>query len=273
MADQPSIFGTNPEATPQTPAGTAPANVQIDAQIATLLSEIKNERGEPKYKTLQDAIVALKHSQEYIPTLSSKLQQTENDLATARAAAANVDELRRSVEALTQREAPQAQQGQAGLTPEQIAELVNQGVSRTLTQREQEQVVQANTSSVANALRAAYGANVETKYAEKAAELGMTVVELNALAAKSPKAVLGMFGAKSVTPQGVPQSTVNTAALQPHQETFVSRNREGVPLGATIADMRKESAAAAKMVDELHAQGRSVHDLTDPKVYFKTFGQ
>lgn len=272
MSDPTSIFGnSNPEATPPAQGGAGtPPNVQPDSVIATLLSEIKNERGEPKYKNVQDAIVALKHSQEFIPQLTEQVRQREADLVTARAEAARAAELERSLEALTQRRENTPPQGSPSLTPEQIAELVTQ----TLTNRQKQELATQNMANVANTLSASFGTEAERKYNEKAAELGMTVPELNALAARSPKAVLDMLGAKTPTPSGAPpQSSANTAGFQTHQDSFVGRNSKGVILGATTEDMRREMDASNKMVDELHAQGKSVYDLSDPKVYMKHFGK
>lgn len=274
MSDQANIFqdnqnqnGGNPSNT-QDGAGTS-SNVSPDQALLTQLNEIKNERGEPKYRSLQDAIVALKHSQEYIPSLTSQLAQRDSELLTARAEAARVAELERAVTELTQRNTDTGKPPTAGMTPEQIAELV----SRQLTERETNQTVAQNISQVRDAAVAAFGNEAQKKYEDKAAELGMTVAELNALAAKSPKAVLGMLGATVKQSPSNIQGTVNTAAFQPHQDSFVGRNTTGVIVGATSQDQREESRRAMQMVNELHAAGRSVYDLTDPKEYFKHFGK
>lgn len=272
MSD-PTIFGSNPNpagdpSNPSTPAG---GNVQIDPAIITLLSEIKNERGEPKYKTLPDALNALKHSQEYIPTLTSQLSQKDTELAQARAEAARVAELERTLQALTQKtEPPQGTPPVAGLTPEQIAELV----TRTLTQKEQAELAKKNTALVADTLKAAFGTEAEAKYNAKAAELGMSVVEFNTLAARSPQAVLQMLGTKVPANPGSPTPTsVNTTGLQPHQDSFIGRNTESTAVGATTEDMYREQVRASKMVDELHSKGMTVSDLSNPKEFFKYFGK
>lgn len=271
MSD-PTIFGSNPEGgnptTPSTPAGTT---VQTDPAITTLLSEIKNERGEPKYKSLHDALVALQHSQTYIPTLTSQLSQKDAELIAAKAEAARVAELERTVLALTQKQEPTpGTPPQAGLTPEQIAELV----TRQLTAKEQADLVKKNTALVADTLKANFGTEAEAKYNAKAAELGMSVAEFNALAARSPAAVLQMLGAKTVTTPASPTpGTINTTGLQPHQNSFIGRNTESTAIGATTEDMRHEAVRASKMVEELHASGRSVSDLSNPKEFFKYFGK
>lgn len=272
MSDPTSIFGnSNPGGNPATPpdgAGT-PSNVQIDPAITTLLGEIKNDRGEPKYKSLPEALNALKHSQEYIPTLTAQLSQKDTELASARAAAERVAELERSIEALTRQSTNTPPTVPQGLSEEQIAELVQ----RTLTKSQKEALERDNLNSVANTLKTTFGTEAESKYNAKAAELGMSVPEFNALAARSPKAVLEMLGAKQVVQAPTnPQGTVNTTGLQPHQETFIGRNKKSVLIGATTDDMKAERLASNQMVEELHAQGLTVHDLTDPKVYKKYFG-
>lgn len=272
-ADPQTIFGnSNPAGDPSNPGGAGtPPNVQTDPAIITLLSEIKNERGEPKYKSLPDALNALKHSQEYIPQLTGQLSQKDAELIAARAEAARVVELEKTVLALTQKpEPPSGTPPQAGLTPEQIAELV----TRTLSQKEQADLAKRNTALVADTLKANFGTEAEAKYNAKAAELGMSVAEFNSLAARSPAAVLQMLGAKTqATPASPTTPTINTAGFQPHQETFIGRNTETTAIGATTEDMRREQHRAAKMVEELHAQGKTVSDLSNPKEFFKLFGK
>jgi hypothetical protein len=42
--------------------------------------------------------------------------------------------------------------------------------------------------------------------------------------------------------------------------------------GASDHEVREESLASKKMVEEVHSQGLEMYDLTDPKVYKKYFG-
>jgi len=271
MSDQ-TIFDSNSNGgNPPNPSGGAstPPNVPDNQALLTLLSEIKNERGEPKYKTLPEALNALRHSQEYIPTLTSQLSQKDAELASARAEAARVAELERVVQELTQR-TPTGSTTPAGLTAEQIADLVE----RNMETVKAKDVAKQNTALVAASLQAALGTEAESKYNAKAAELGMSVMELNALTARSPKAVLAMFSVASAPVKtGSPtHSTVNTTGLTPSQETFISRNKDSVVIGSTHQDTMREFHNSNKMVEELHVSGKTVHDLSSPKEYFKYFG-
>src|SRR5690348_4083886 len=78
MSDQ-SLFTEDQSATK--PPEQSPA---VD-KYADLLKSIKNEAGEQKYKSLDDALVALQHSQEYIPSLKTTLSQREEELGRIKA--------------------------------------------------------------------------------------------------------------------------------------------------------------------------------------------
>ena len=272
MTDQ-SIFGKenpNPaETLPNNGGNSNPPNVPNDSALADLLAEIKNERGEPKYKTLQDAIVALKHSQTYIPQLTTEVRERDAELAAARARLAEIDELKNTVQALTQRQSESAPQN-TQLDEGKIADLV----SSAITQREAASKAQANAAKVAQSLRSVYGEQAEAKYNEKAVELGFTVAELNALASKSPEAALRLLGVQGGKPNnsGLPlQSTIRSDGLQPHTESLIGRNKVSTQIGATSQDIQEEAQRSRLMLEQLEAQGLSIDDLTNPKVYFKHF--
>lgn len=269
MADQAASIFNAGETPPGTQGGTGtPPNTQNTDDLATLLGAIRNERGEPKYKSVQDALKALQHSQEYIPTLKQTKDELEAQLQAVSAKAAKVDALEAVVQELTQKMNTAAPTSTAGMSEEQVAELVN----RTLSRTQQEAVQRTNTQSVVEALKKNFGDKAEEVFYNKAKELGMSVAEFNAMAAKTPKAVIELVGGRTtVDPVHSNISTVNTAGFQPRQDSSVGKNSKTALLGATTQDLREESANAARMVEELHAQGLTVHDLTDPKVYYKLF--
>jgi len=274
MSDPTSIFENNqnqPTQANQNNGGNGtPSNGNPPNPLADLLGSIKNDRGEPKYKSVEDALNALKHSQDYIPQLSDKLKQQELELAEAKAAAAKISQLEDTLKTLTQNTNNQQSSppAPAGLSSEDVAALVTQ----TLTRQQQAEVAKTNVSTVVNAVTKAFGEKSEEVFYNKAKELGMSMEDINALAARTPTAalkLLGLDGAKPTAPSQSP--SLNTSAFQPSQETFVGKNAKPSLIGATTSDLREESANSRRMVDELHKQGLSVHDLTDPKVYFKHF--
>lgn len=261
-----NIFGsTNQIPTDPTP----PQNTDPLAALANQLSQIKNENGEQKYKTLDDALKALQHSQQHIPQLNKTLAEKEAELAQAKAEAARVTELEKTVQQLLNPSKPpeQVTPVQAGLTPDQIAELVN----KTLTAKQVEEKASANISSVVNAAKQHFGDKADELFYGKAATLGMSKEAINSLAATSPAAVLELLGIKQGTVPNKSSSGFNTDGFTPNKDTFISRNKSSMLLGATSQDLAEEGRNARAMVDELHSQGLSIKDLTDPKVYFKHF--
>ncbi len=271
MTDQSTIFNeSTPGATTPNPGASTPNTTPSD-QVATLLQGIKNERGEPKYKSLEDALVALRHSQEHIPQLNSTLAEKDRQLAEAREAANRVSELENVVKSLTS-QVSQTPTSVQGMTPEQVAELV----SSTLSRKEQEAVALSNQQAVAKIVAEKFGANAEQQFYQKAEELGISKQEINALSAKSPKAVLSLLGIQgtAVPLQGKQPShntALNTAGIQPQTETFIGRNKTPVSLGATTQELAEEGMRSRQMAEELHAQGKSISDLVSPKEYFKFF--
>lgn len=272
MSDQTSLFDQNSNQQ-ATPATNTPQNPTTQDPVATMLQSIKNEKGEPKYKTLDDALKALQHSQAYIPTLSDEKRKLEQELEIARNQAAKVSELESTVAKLLNTQT-QSSTNTAAVDPTVIEDLVNRSITKVKAQESAEN----NTNMVVKTVAAKFGDKAEEVFYGKAAELGMTKAEFNQLAAARPKAVLSLLGIQdTVVPnQNSRQSTqgtaINTAGITPTQDTFIGRNKDPVIIGATTQQVREESTRARKMVDELHAQGKTVHDLTDPKVYFKYFG-
>lgn len=255
------------------PGNQAPGNVQPDQALLTLLSEIKNERGEPKYKSLPDALNALKHSQEFIPQLNQQIEALKGELDTAKASSSKIAELESAVAALTRQ--PNNEGTPPALSEEQIAEIVRSQMSAA----QKRELDAKNQQSVAGELVKLVSGDVvkaKEQYASKAAELGMTEAELNSLAARSPKAVLLMFGIKEsviTPPPNNPSHTgVNTTGLQPHQDTFIKRNDRSIMLGATGHEVVEEARKSGKLIEELESKGMSLDDLTNPKNFFKHFG-
>lgn len=273
MPDQDtSIFNQGqPQATPanqNTNGGVPPA--QNNDDLSTLLGAIRNERGEQKYRTVQDALNALKHSQEYIPELSQKLTQQEQELKAAREAAAKVAELERVVQALTQEKPQPDTPSQQGLTEDQVAELV----TRTLSKRQQEELAKKNISSVAETVKQVFGEKAEEVFYSKAQEMGMSKEQFNTLAATTPKAVLKLLGIEDqqkVSSFSPTTTSVNSAGFEPNKQTYIGRNTKPTLVGATYDDLREENQNAKRMVEELHAQGKTVHDLTSYAEYVKYF--
>lgn len=263
MSDQTSIFNEN---TLETPTQTTPDS---NTDINTLLSEIKNEKGEPKYKSTTEAIKALKHSQNYIPELSKELKEYKEETERLRKEAERVTELEEIIKRLN----PSDKSDTVTTVQEYPEDKISSKIDEILAKRETKEIQTKNIDTVVNTLRERLGENAESQFYTKAKELGMSVVEMNTLASKAPLAVLQLFGVtESVKNKtSVSTSSVNTTSFEPTTTSSITKNSKSVLMGATSSEILEESRNAAKLVQELHSQNRSVHELTDPKVFFKTF--
>lgn len=272
MTQEYSIFNQDAGATtPEnqgTPAGTASSQPN---PLDTMLAGIKNERGEQKYKTVEDALKALGHSQNFIPQLQGQLEAATNQLTASQAQLAEIENLKDTVAKLTQKltEQPGQTPGKS-LSEEDIAEIVG----RQLTAKQQKEAQERNTRSVVEAISKQFGDKASEVFYGKAQELGMTQDQINSLAASAPQAVLTMFGVSGGVAHkqtfNPPAGSVNTAGFSgTNSKSFIGRETNIKPLGATMQDTMDQVANSKRMVDELHQNGMSVHDLTDPKVFFK----
>lgn len=269
MSDQ-NIFGNsqNTDTNPNNQGGSNTPNTHQTNQLDTMLSMIKNESGEQKYKTVEDALKALSHSQAFIPSLKSELETTKNQLAQYQAQAAKIEELERTISQLTQNN-QKSNEPSTTVSEEMIAKMVSDSLNKVTSEAKQKE----NLISVVNKVKELHGDKASEVFYGKATELGFSADEINTLAAKNPTAVFKMLGIEGASnkPTTLTQSSINTTALPVNTGETIGRNQKSVLLGASTQDVIQESRAARQMVEELHKQGKSVHDLTDPKVYFKHF--
>ncbi len=231
------------------PTPVVAAAVQASPEVEVLLDSIKNEQGQRKYQNLPEAIKALQHSQEFIPTLKTQLTTLEQQLAEAQAAATQSRKLEEIVAQLTvSQSALNVEQPPAasGLGEADVIKLVQQSI----TDLETKKTVTLNVDAVQTALTAKYGDKTAEIVAAKAAELGTTPKLLGDLAAQSPQLVLSLFGAppvKNLTPS---TSSVVVPPINP-VDTEVKRPDKSVLIGAT---MKEQTAHFKDIKDKVHAR-------------------
>lgn len=248
-------------ATPQSTSNLSPFD--------TMLSEIKNEKGEPKYRSVEDGLNALKHSQEYILQQKQDILNRDRELEELRKRVQEIDVLKDTVSKLTQRQPEPEQQG-SKLDEEVLASLVD----KRLSINRQLEVASQNQRDVAGKLKESFGDKARDVFYEKASQLGFSGQEFEVLAAKSPKAVLTMFNldgdvAPKQTFKSPAQSKINTEHFQGNPTSFIGAEKESIPLGGGEKHYNMILENSKKMVEELHANGMTVDDLSNPVNYMK----
>lgn len=194
----PDVFANNSTDPKVTDAPTNNENL-----FDTLVGEGK------KFKDAQALAKAKAESDAFIEQLKEEnanlREQTKQIKSTEEIVAAIKKELHSASESSREQTAPE-------LDMDKISELVQQ----QLGSHEHRKVVEANMLKANNDMIAIYGDKAQEMVASKAAAMGMSMDDMKAIAAKSPKAFLAMFGVDGKgqgTTAGVNKGTVNTQAL------------------------------------------------------------
>ena len=242
MSDQTNnAFNTNPQVTPETIPPQASA-------FTDQLSTIKNESGEQKYDSVPKALDALAHSQSYIPDLKNQNNAKDLEIAALKEQLAKSEAVEDVVARLSSQQAPQAE---PQVTP-QANGLDEAGVLNLLQAHSQQQaaasVATTNEDSVSLALNSKFGDKTQEVVANKAAELGMSVQDLQGLSQRSPAAALQLFQVQAAAPATITNGSVSIPAnVMP--EEGLQRPEKSLLFGATT---KEQMAYMAKVKADVY---------------------
>lgn len=212
MSEESIFNGEDPAVVVENPA----PQFSLPQEVAELVGEGR------KYKSAEDALKSIPHAQSHIQKLEEEMKEMREELAKRKAAEELLEELKAT--GLPKADTPSTQ-------PVDIEQVV----SKVLSQKEQAAVQRANQKKVVEAFDSKYGEKGEEMYVSLSKELGMSVAELNMLAARSPSALFKMagFDVKTIVPTKT-SSSVNTEGFnQSSQDNFSAK----LPKGATTKDL------------------------------------
>jgi hypothetical protein len=266
-----TIFG-GPTPAP-TPSGDQP-QVQSAEEYLPLIVDTD---GRQKYDSVHKAFEGLANANSYIPQLKNQLSEKDAIIAEYERKLAGVDSVDEVVRKLSEGREPTTQEPQVepvptvqGLDAKAAADLFES----MLSEREAKSAREQNQNAVIKALQEKFGDKAEEVYRTQADALDMTLEELNSLSGTSPKAVLQTFGtAAPTTSLDVSVGSVNLGGQDTPQEVEWGNHGDSVLAGATTRDVRHEARRVKNLVEQVHAQGQTIEDMTDPKIYFETFGK
>ena len=245
MTTDNNAFNTNPQATPET---IPPQTSAFTHQLST----IKNESGEQKYDNVPKALDALAHSQAYIPELKAQSDAKDVEIAALKEQLAKSEAVEDVVARLSTQQAPQ----EAPQATPQVSGLDEAGVLNLLQTHTQQQaaatIANANEDSVSLALNNKFGDKTQEVVANKAAELGMSVQDLQGLSQRSPAAALQLFQVQQAAAPNVTNGSVSIPAnVMPDQG--LQRPEKSLLFGATTKEqmdyMAKVKADVYKKFD------------------------
>lgn len=235
------IFGS---ASTQTTTTTQPATQDVGSLLAT----IKNDSGEQKYQTVEDALKALQHSQQYIPELKTKLSAYEQQIADAQAQlekASKIDDVLARLAAGTGTGDGGDNHAAPGLDEQTVIQLVQ----TQLAELETKKLARSNADVVKATLTTKYGDKTAEVVQAKAAELGTTAKLLGDLAEKSPQLVLSLFGAPTVQNLNPSKSSVSVPPIN-KPSGDVQKPTKSILSGSTAKEQAAHFAEHRKAIYE-----------------------
>jgi hypothetical protein len=228
------------ESTPgdnQTPPVTPPVVPNTDH--TDLLAAIKNERGEQKFKSVEDLINGYSASQEFITTLKTEKEVEVQAKADLAAKVKSQEELEQLLQTRTE------QPPTPPATPEGLKQ---EDVLQILEQREVQKIADANVIAVKKAVEAAKG---DMKALTEQA--GLTPELAQQMAQKSPDALLKLLDVEAPKgPAPSMASSVNPSSFQHDRPPEVKRVMRSSK-SSDLVDAWK--AAGARSEAKLKEQG------------------
>jgi hypothetical protein len=190
MSDQ-TIFNEEPIIQEDNPTN-------VNDVFADKLKAIVNDNGEQKYKSLDDALDALNHSQQFIKTLKGEktdIEEKYQDALTELEKRQSVEEVVNKLINRNQsndgpKPAPNADPQKASdLSEDKVAEIV----ANLLNSQKMTDTQESNYNKVASKLVETYGDKTREVIQAKAKELDMSPQEMEQLAKTKPNVVLRLF--------------------------------------------------------------------------------
>lgn len=248
------VFDSENQEVDQTPKNEAAPKERVDVWVEQLAS-ITREDGSPKYETVEDALKALKASQEHIARieadnaqLASKAQENITLQDTIKRLSGNMNNDEKPV-----LKTP----ADGGQSDEAAAELVKKILNQTLTERDQVTTAVNNVKQVQEALIAKYGMEKAREViASKAKELGTTSDQLKNLSASNPKLVLELFNSAG---NGAPQPNFGSVTLtnRPAPERKIE-----APPKSLLAGPSATQAARIQHINDIRAKVYKENGIT-----------
>lgn len=233
--------------TTQTQATPASSN---DNPFADQLSKIVNDKGEPKYKDVAQALEALAHAQQFIETLKTEKADLENRFTQT----ASELEKRASVEEVLARltgnkanttAAQDDHPKESGLDENKIRELV----LSALNEQNQQSTAQQNLTKVSQTLTQTYGEKVKEVIRNRAQELGTTAKDLEELSKTKPNLVLSLFQDVNVQNTQPSTSTQYTPRTQ-NQKLEPPKRERSLMRGATSKEVLEALRASKEYTNK-----------------------
>ncbi len=242
MTDQ-NLFGKE-EQPQETPAQQEPAS--SDNVFADQLASIKNERGEQKYASVEEALKGTANAQQFITELKTELATLKEQMTGYQTELEKRQSVEEVVSRLTAKEEPEVKETTE--TPAFDEQSINQLVEQQLTQREAASKKTQNVDLVQSTLTKQFGDKTREVVQAKAKELGIAPERIGEIAAESPQMALALF---NTTQSKNPGSTSALGSQRVPADYAPKENELGRPANSLLSGATsKEQAEYMRKIQE-----------------------
>lgn len=232
MSDQDNkvdLFSTSDSvATPTESTDNRQTDQAPAAVFSELLSTITNDKGEPKYRSVEDALKALPHANSFIEQLKKEKEDLIKELERRNSVEDVFEQLKNMQSQPPKTEPPKED------PPSKSQEVdIDALIEAKLQKKAQEDRIKANREAFSEAMSRTFGEKAKEVLETKARELGVDLSTIRSLAESSPVAAIELFKAKTAA---LPEKTKGTANPAAFSET-PAKPTKSVMFGATRSDL------------------------------------
>lgn len=249
MSDQ-DIFAnqTNSQETPETS--------QTPDPIMTKLFQIRNENGDPKYKTVEAALDALAASQQFIPTLLSEKQQMQTQLEDATKKLQELGTVDDLLKRMGSQPSKSGEEPKTNDSTPMTEETLTKIVQKVLDTRDVDHKRDQNLKTVIDAVVKTYGDQAGAHIQKRATEMGVTPDHLRDLARSTPSMALELL---------IPKTK---SVVAPSQSSIIPPTQ--VPTGNEYPTYERGAARGGMSNKELAERWRKSAEYTNKRLGVET---
>lgn len=205
------------------------------------LAAIKNDEGEQKYSSVEEALKGAQNAQEYIPTLKAEKDALQEKVNSLSADLEKRDSVEDVVARLMSSQKAEGEPVSEQASTNQLTEKEVMGIIKSFTEtNELESKKASNEVLVSDGLKSKFGDKAGDMLLAKAQELNTSVASLQVLSQDNPSLVLSLFGETAATTHTPNISTTSTPPNKRYAEEHPAQSllRGGPKVSESFNDVK-----------------------------------
>lgn len=215
---------------------------QVKNDIPVVPPELAEYVGEgKKYKSVQDVHKAFPHAQSRIATLEEENARIKAELEARKSTEALLEDIKKDI----------VPQNVVTPTPQVQMPDISSVVRQELERSEKEKLARTNQLEVVNKFKESFGDQAEVQFNKLAADLGVPIASLNALASSSPLALYKLAGI-DITNKSTQSGNLQSDVRVPNQSAQTD-DKVTVPRYANSNDITAAIRKARELIEKQYS--------------------